>query len=483
MERGRRPEEAQRTHEVVAVTQGNRHHRRRRVYPDQRTEPARRAGALTGPSAARRGWPPGVVREHLDGSVGHEVRQLADVERIRGHRRHLGEDVGALATDLVHQATRPRSLALGDTATSEYGRSLSAAIRHHGPLSPHKVVSDDSRDPGAVHAAIGAGGTLDTGHLDEDGSQDPCSTVSSDRRRRHRTDVSHRQGRRHARGAGHDRAGTGARPHPRRERSARRAPATIERLATAWRTRRLQRFDLDRADGHYEVFVTPMAEAEGRVPRLLVHVFDRHRHRDRCRNLVNAAIVDGLPVGRVVDGDGVIRAVNAGWVRFGLERSSDGVLADAGTKSTSASPIVRRGRPDRGRRRRHAIRSVLAGHVEIATAEYPSDDAGESEWFTMRAAAVDVDGERWAVVAHEDVTTLRLAIHRWHSTFSNVAVPTFLVDPSGTILDAYSVLAALLRVDTTTAIGHPAAESCTPRIAPSLATLLRPGCHRRRHVA
>jgi PAS domain S-box-containing protein len=116
---------------------------------------------------------------------------------------------------------------------------------------------------------------------------------------------------------------------------------------------------------------------------------------------------------------------------------------------------------------------VLAGSVDIATAEYPIDAVAEHEWFTLRAAAVDVDGERWAVVAHEDVTTLRLAVDRWHSTFSNAAVPTFLADRAGTVLDANAAFAELLRVDLATTIGRPAAGVVHPDDRDMLHALLR----------
>ena len=237
---------------------------------------------------------------------------------------------------------------------------------------------------------------------------------------------------------------------------------TMARLEAAWTTRRLQRFDAEGAHGRYEVFVAPMVEVGGHCPRLMIHIVDRQRHRDRRRNIVNAAIVDALPGSvALVDGDGVIRAVNAGWVRFGLERSNDGVLADAGTSYLDITDRAAADDPS-ARDAADAIRSVLAGSVDLATADYPADGADEPERFTLRVAAVDVDGERWAVVAHEDVTTLRLAVDRWHSTFSNAAVPTFIVDRHGRVVDANAAFAALLRVDLGGVIGRAAVELVHP---------------------
>ena len=257
---------------------------------------------------------------------------------------------------------------------------------------------------------------------------------------------------------------------------------TMARLEAAWATRRLQRFDADRPDGRYEVFVAPMVEVDGRCPRLMIHVVDRQRHRDRRRNIVNAAIVDALPGSvALVDGDGVIRAVNAGWVRFGLERSNDGVLADAGTSYLEVTDRAAASDPS-ARDAAEAIRSVLAGNVDLATADYPADGADASEWFTVRVAAVDVDGERWAVVAHEDVTTLRLAVDRWHSTFSKAAVPTFIVDRRGRLIDANTAFAALLHVDLPGVIGRPAVELVHPADRDSLRRHLAPAAAGRTHA-
>jgi PAS domain S-box-containing protein len=228
----------------------------------------------------------------------------------------------------------------------------------------------------------------------------------------------------------------------------------MRRLALAHATGRPQRMAVDIPAGAYEVRVSPLAPVPGEPDRLVLSVQDRRRLQAR-RNIVNAAIVDALPGSvALLDGSGVIRAVNTGWVRFGLERSIDGVLADAGTDYLAVTDAAAATGDTSARHAAEAIRSVLSGAVDLAAADYPSESSGSAQWFTMRVAAVDVEGERWAVVAHEDVTAMRDAIDRWHSMFSNAAVPTLLIDGTAHIVDANAALAELLGHDLPTLIGR-----------------------------
>jgi PAS domain S-box-containing protein len=228
----------------------------------------------------------------------------------------------------------------------------------------------------------------------------------------------------------------------------------MERLVIAHATGRPQRLAVDIANGAYEVRMSPLAPVPGAPDRLVLSVQDRRRQQAR-RNIVNAAIVDALPGSvALLDGDGSIRAVNTGWVRFGLERSVDGVLADAGTDYLAVTDAAAAAGDVSARHAAEAIRSVLDGEVDLAAADYPSESGGGAEWFTMRVAPVDVDGDRWAVVAHEDVTAMRDAIDRWHSMFSNAAVPTLIIDRSAHIVDANASLAELLGHDLPTLIGR-----------------------------
>jgi PAS domain S-box-containing protein len=228
----------------------------------------------------------------------------------------------------------------------------------------------------------------------------------------------------------------------------------MERLAIAHATGRPQRLAIDIPAGAYEVRMSPLTPVPGEPDRLVLSVHDRRRQQ-ATRNVVNAAIVDALPGSvALLDGNGIIRAVNTGWVRFGLDRSDDGVLADAGTDYLAVTDVAAAAGDPTARDAADAIRSVLAGDVELAAADYPSESSGSAEWFTMRVAPVDIEGERWAVVAHEDVTALRDAIDRWHSMFSYAAVPTLIIDRNAQVIDANSSLAELLGHDLPTLIGR-----------------------------
>ena len=238
-------------------------------------------------------------------------------------------------------------------------------------------------------------------------------------------------------------------------------------MAEAWSSGRPVRFETERDGSRYEVYVSPLAPRQGR-DRLIVYLTRRPERRERRRNVVNAAIVDALPGSvALVDPEGVIRAVNAGWVRYGLERSNDGLLADAGTNYLDITDRAAIHDPS-ARAAAEAIRSVLAGGVDLAASDYPTEGSNEPAWFTMRVAPVEIDDERWAVVSHEDVTALRHALDRWHSTFSNAAVPTIIVNRRGEIVDANCAFAELLGIDLASTIGGSTIDLIHPDDRPEI---------------
>jgi PAS domain S-box-containing protein len=111
------------------------------------------------------------------------------------------------------------------------------------------------------------------------------------------------------------------------------------------------------------------------------------------------ATLDTFPINvAVVDGEGDILLTNRAWREFaGDQRASDDDLganyfAAADPADADADAAVA------------GIRSVLAGDREAFSMEYPCHSPDSRQWFTMRVSAVDVDGERGAVVAHVDIT-------------------------------------------------------------------------------
>ena len=205
-------------------------------------------------------------------------------------------------------------------------------------------------------------------------------------------------------------------------------PDTLAAVETAWASHRPQRCTITRAEGRYELQVTPIVERDGSCSHLVMHVVGSHSHAARRRDMVNAAIVDAIPGSvALLDAEGVIRAVNAGWIRFGLERSHDGVLADAGTSyldvAADADPSV-----PGAREAVDAIRAVLAGDLAVATTTYEANSDLDRAWFTMRVAPVEVDEERWAVVIHEDISELQAARERTRRAETQLGVHRELLE-------------------------------------------------------
>jgi PAS domain S-box-containing protein len=111
------------------------------------------------------------------------------------------------------------------------------------------------------------------------------------------------------------------------------------------------------------------------------------------------ATLDTFPINvAVIDAEGDILLTNRAWREFAgdqRERDDDvGVnyfaAADADDADTDAAV--------------DGIRSVLDGEREKFRMEYPCHSPDSQQWFMMRVSAVDVDGERGAVVAHVDIT-------------------------------------------------------------------------------
>ncbi|UTI65160.1 EAL domain-containing protein [Paraconexibacter antarcticus] len=126
------------------------------------------------------------------------------------------------------------------------------------------------------------------------------------------------------------------------------------------------------------------------------------------------ATLDGLiESAAVLDGDGVIVAVNRAWTNFAEENGGSGVglgadylaVCDrAGEEEPVALEVA------------SALRGIAAGASEHYARRYPCHAPGRERWFTMRAASV-TDGRsgrtgRHTLVRHVDCTAQHLAERR-----------------------------------------------------------------------
>ncbi|MFB6183593.1 MAG: PAS domain S-box protein [Haloarculaceae archaeon] len=114
------------------------------------------------------------------------------------------------------------------------------------------------------------------------------------------------------------------------------------------------------------------------------------------------AAADSLPVSMaIVDADGEIRWTNRSWREFGRANDADESRSSIGVNYfdvTNAAVDEDAAEAARG------IRAVLDGDRETFSMEYPCHSPDERRWFTMWVASFTHDGDRFATVAHFDVT-------------------------------------------------------------------------------
>lgn len=108
----------------------------------------------------------------------------------------------------------------------------------------------------------------------------------------------------------------------------------------------------------------------------------------------------------IIDRAGIIVLTNRAWNDFarangGEANPSLGIGADYLQTCRNAQPDLTASSVMDG------ILSVLAGEVATYEIEYPCHAADELRWFLMQATPLDIDGERHALILHQNVTQLR----------------------------------------------------------------------------
>ncbi len=110
----------------------------------------------------------------------------------------------------------------------------------------------------------------------------------------------------------------------------------------------------------------------------------------------------------IVDGHGVIVAVNAAWTQFMVDNGGQpdscgvgsnylGICDKAQGPSSEEGPLVAQG-----------LRDVLGGHRPRFSLEYPCHSPTEQRWYRVQIRPFTADGAAYATVLHEDVTERRL---------------------------------------------------------------------------
>lgn len=110
----------------------------------------------------------------------------------------------------------------------------------------------------------------------------------------------------------------------------------------------------------------------------------------------------------VVDAQGGILAVNAGWRAFAADNGLEPQRA-AGFDHLAACEAAHGANAAEALAAGAGLRNVLAGSSREYTVDYQSQAPRAQRWFRMQVVPVDWNGQRAALLMHNDITALRQA--------------------------------------------------------------------------
>ncbi len=149
-------------------------------------------------------------------------------------------------------------------------------------------------------------------------------------------------------------------------------------------------------------------------------------------------ILDALPVNiAMLDTDGRIVAVNAGWRRFATDGGPGIEVPIAGVNDLDISLAAIGADEESGRRAALGIRAVLDGSLPRFELEYPLHSPTRERWFRLVATPVITHAGTGAAVMHLDITEEVLAERAraesaamYRALFEDNPQPTWVHDPA-----------------------------------------------------
>jgi len=167
---------------------------------------------------------------------------------------------------------------------------------------------------------------------------------------------------------------------------------------------------------------TPVYDGAGKINGIQISFWDI-TERKKTERAIQAserfarATVDALSAHiAILDENGTILAVNRAWRNFGALASPAGsqnqiyegmnyftVCESASASTKEAAAII------------SGIRSVMSGESREFSLEYPCHSPNEKRWFNARVTRFPGEGDLRVVVAHEDITGLKMAEESIHS--------------------------------------------------------------------
>lgn len=156
---------------------------------------------------------------------------------------------------------------------------------------------------------------------------------------------------------------------------------------------------------------------EGRLHRLVYVVDTTDRRRMelelRASQRFTRSVLDGLSAHIcVIEANGVIVTVNRAWLDFAAGNGGSlGALQEGANYIGVCEFAATMSTPDAGEAGQFLVllREVLAGHRTYFQLEYPCHSPSQQRWFIVRVSRIEGSDPPRYVVAHDDVTALKLA--------------------------------------------------------------------------
>ena len=154
------------------------------------------------------------------------------------------------------------------------------------------------------------------------------------------------------------------------------------------------------------------------------------------------AVIDSLTAGiAILDGSGLILAVNRAWREFAAANGRPGAPVAEGANYLHFCDVARGDDADGADEFAAGIREVLAGRRAEFAREYPCHAPDRQRWYIGRVTRLSGDGPVRAVVAHEEVTerkrmedALGRSEARLQAVLDHVQAAIFLKAPDGRYL-------------------------------------------------
>lgn len=167
------------------------------------------------------------------------------------------------------------------------------------------------------------------------------------------------------------------------------------------------------------------------------------------------AAVDTIPFSvAILDDSGKIHLTNRKWRKFA---QANGMPEHYSTLEKDYLQITRDADDEYSDQAEEGLLAVLSGEQSVFELEYPCHGPEKNRWFRLYAAGFSIDKDRYATVAHIDITERRereAAARLFRRAVHNAGHGVYITDREGTIEYTNPAFERITGYDSNEAIGQ-----------------------------